>query len=280
MKRTANECCSSLYLSITTESTNSHLKNHPQITDLHRYKAKVSVDKYGRIFFRAIFSFNSYLLTSLMVKNVLGVFMLKIAVLGSGSGSNYQSIQDNIDAGTLDAVVCCVLSDVKDAKILTRARIRSIPAHFVDCAPFKTKLDGEAEQKLIDLLQSYEIDVIVLAGFMRMIKPGLLRAFPLRIINIHPSLLPAFPGLQSWTQALEYGVKWTGCTVHFVDEGMDTGAIIVQKSVPVLDTDTSSTLHARIQEQEYLAYPEALTLLAKGSLCVDGRCVRSRDGNG
>lgn len=199
--------------------------------------------------------------------------MLSIAILGSGKGSNCQSIIDAIKAGTLDARIVCVLSDVSDAYILERARKENIPAEHMDCAPFKTKLDGDAEQKVIQTLRRYGADFIVLAGFMRMVKPGLLRAFAGRIINIHPALLPAFPGLQSWKQALDYGAKVAGCTVHFVDEGMDTGPIIVQRAVPVLENDTPESLHARIQEQEHIAYPEALRLIAAGRTQIIGRRV-------
>ncbi len=198
---------------------------------------------------------------------------LTLGVLGSGRGSNLQSILDAIAAGTLSARVACVIADYEDAFILERARRIGIPAFVVDGAPFKTKLDGEAQQRVIQLLQQHGVDTVVLAGFMRMVKPGLLEAFPQRVLNIHPSLLPAFPGLQAWRQALEYGAKVAGCTVHFVDAGMDTGPIILQKTVPVLDDDTPETLHARIQEQEHLAYPEALRLLASGRLVVEGRRV-------
>lgn len=199
--------------------------------------------------------------------------MLKLAVLGSGSGTNYQAIQEAIDRRSLNARVVCVLSDVQDSLILDRARRWNIPACFVDCTPFKTKLDGAAEQQAIRLIEKHEADLIALAGFMRILKPALLSRFAGRIINIHPSLLPAFPGLKSWQQALEYGVKTTGCTVHFVDEGMDTGPIILQKTVPVLDDDTAETLHARIQEQEHTAYPEALRLIAERRLTIRGRRV-------
>lgn len=198
---------------------------------------------------------------------------LQLAVLGSGKGSNMQSILDAIADGRLNARIVCVFSDVKDAFILERARKAGIPAEYIDCAPFKTKLDGAAEQRLIEKIRASGASVIALAGFMRMVKPGLLRAFPHRVINIHPALLPSFPGLEAWRQALEHGAKVTGCTVHFVDEGMDTGPIIVQKAVPVLDTDTPATLHARIQEQEHIAYPEALQLIASGRLRVEGRRV-------
>ncbi len=197
--------------------------------------------------------------------------MLKIAVLGSGKGSNLAAILEAADAGTLPAAVACVISDVEDAYILERARQRNIPAYYVDCAPFKTKLDGRAEEEVIRIIRSHDTGLVVLAGFMRMVKSGLLEAFPQRIINIHPALLPSFPGLEAWKQALDYGVKVTGCTVHFVDAGMDTGPIILQRSVPVLDDDTPATLHARIQEQEHIAYPEAIRLIAAGRIRIEGR---------
>ena len=198
---------------------------------------------------------------------------LQVGVLGSGSGSNMQSILDAIASGRLDATVACVISDVPDARILERARNHQVPGLYLDPAPFKTKLEGAAEQRVIETLRAHGVDTVVLAGFMRMVKPGLLRAFPNRVLNIHPALLPAFPGMQAWEQALQHGAKVTGCTVHFVDEGMDTGPIIVQRAVPVLSGDTPATLHARIQEQEHQAYPDALQLLAEGRLRVEGRRV-------
>lgn len=198
---------------------------------------------------------------------------LALGVLGSGQGSNLQSILDAIQAGALNARVVCVLSDVPGAGILTRARKTGVPAEHIDCAPFRTKLDGSAEERVIAEMRRRGAEAIALAGFMRMVKPGLLGAFPGRILNIHPSLLPAFPGLEAWRQAIEYGAKISGCTVHFVDAGMDTGPIILQRTVPVLDGDTPDTLHARIQEQEHLAYPEALRLLASGRIRISGRRV-------
>ena len=183
-------------------------------------------------------------------------------MLGSGKGTNFQAVADAIQHGQLNARIVCVISDVADALILDRARKLGIPAEYIDHAPFKTKLDGEAETRVIERLRFYKTELIALAGYMRIIKSKLLEAFPARIINIHPSLLPAFPGLESWKQALNHGVKVTGCTVHFVDSGMDTGKIIVQKVVPVLDGDTPETLHARIQVQEHIAYPEAIRLVS------------------
>ncbi len=188
---------------------------------------------------------------------------LRIAILGSGKGSNCQCIIDAIENGKLNASVACVLSDIEDAFILERARKHGIPAEYVSGAPFKTKIEGEAEQNYIKALRKYNANIIALAGFMRIIKKGLLEAFPNRIVNIHPSLLPAFPGMESWKQALDHGVKITGCTVHFVDKGMDTGRIIVQRAVPVLRNDTAETLHARMQTEEHKAYPEALRIIAE-----------------
>ena len=199
---------------------------------------------------------------------------LNLGVLGSGAGSNMQSIVDAIAAGTLDAEVRLVLADVPDAKILDRARRHSIPCRYLDCAPWRTKLEGAAEDECIRLLREAGVDTVVLAGFMRIVKPGLLAAFPNRVVNIHPALLPAFPGVHSWAQALDYGCKVAGVTVHFVDAGTDTGPIIVQKAVPVLEDDTPETLHARIQVQEHLAYPEALRIIASGRYAIDGRRVR------
>lgn len=205
---------------------------------------------------------------------------LRIAILGSGKGSNAQAIIDAIRVGRLNARVVCVLSDIEDAYILERARSQGIPSEFVSAAPFKTKLEGEGERRMIEVLRRYDAEVVALAGFIRIIKPGMLAAFPYRILNVHPALLPAFPGMDSWEQALRYGAKVTGCTVHFVDEGTDTGPIIVQRTVPVLDDDTPASLHARIQEQEHEAFPEALQLLAEGRVRVEGRVVRVSQGSG
>lgn len=184
-----------------------------------------------------------------------------------------QSILNAILDGSLNAEIKLVLADVADAKILDRAKRYAIPARWLDCAPFKTKLEGEAEMRCIQWLKDAGVDTVVLAGFMRIVKPALLGAFPMRVLNIHPALLPAFPGVHGWTQALEYGAKVAGCTVHFVDAGTDTGPIIVQRCVPIEEGDTPETLHARIQVQEHEAYPEALRLLAANRLKVDGRIV-------
>lgn len=199
--------------------------------------------------------------------------LLRIGILGSGSGSNMQSIQDAIEAETLSARIVCVLADVPGAGILERAARHQLPAAYLDPAPFRTKLDGDAERRYIDELERHGAEWVVLAGFMRIVKPGLLRHFGGRVLNIHPALLPAFPGLAAWRQALDYGVKVAGCTVHFVDEGTDTGPIILQRTVPVLDDDTPESLHVRIQAEEHLAYPEALRRIVGKCLRIEGRRV-------
>ncbi|MCF7731363.1 MAG: phosphoribosylglycinamide formyltransferase [Akkermansiaceae bacterium] len=181
-----------------------------------------------------------------------------LGILGSGSGSNMQAILDAIDAGTLDARIALVLSDNPDAFILERARQRGIETGVIDCGGFKTKFPEQAQAATAARLKAAGVELVCLAGFLRLVKCPLLDAFPRRIINIHPALLPAFPGLEAWTQALAAGVAETGCTVHFVDEGMDTGPIIVQEAVPVLADDTPATLHARIQVLEHRLYPEAI----------------------
>ena len=198
---------------------------------------------------------------------------LRLGVLGSGAGSNMQSIVDAIAKGELDAEIAIVMSDVADAKILDRARRHGIECRHLDCSPFRTKLDGAAEKECIEILKSAGVDTVVLAGFMRIVKAGLLAAFPNRVLNIHPALLPAFPGVESWKQALDYGCKVAGVTVHFVDSGTDTGPIIVQRAVPVVEGDTPASLHARIQVEEHIAYPEALRIVASGNYRIDGRRV-------
>lgn len=199
---------------------------------------------------------------------------LRIGIIGSGRGSNCQSIIDATRSGILNARVVCVISDVPDAYILERARQAGIPAEFVSAAPFKTKLEGEAEQRYIATLKHHGVEIIALAGFMRIVKSGLLAAFPQRILNIHPALLPAFPGMESWKQALAYGAKIAGCTVHLVDQGTDTGPIVLQRAVPVLEADTPESLHARIQVEEHKAFPEALQFFVEQRIKVEGRRVR------
>ena len=199
----------------------------------------------------------------------------RIGVLGSGKGSNFVAVAEACRVGTVPAEVALVLSDVAEAGILERARERNIRARFLAPGKFRTKLDEEAEQAYIEALRAAGVDLVVLAGFMRVLKEGLLRAFAGRIINIHPSLLPSFPGLAAWKQAFEHGVKVTGCTVHFVDAGVDSGPIIGQQTVPVLDDDTPETLHQRIQTAEHELYPRCVAAIARGEIAVQGRRVVS-----
>jgi phosphoribosylglycinamide formyltransferase 1 len=188
---------------------------------------------------------------------------LPLGILGSGKGSNFRAIADAIDAGTLHAEVRVVVSDVADAGILDLARERGWRAEWLAPGRFKTKLEPEAEARLVALLKEADVEWVALAGYMRMVKAPLLDAFPRRIINIHPSLLPKFPGLEAWKQALAAGVAETGCTVHYVDSGMDTGEIIAQSAVPVLPGDSPETLHARIQAAEHALYPAVLREIAE-----------------
>ncbi len=188
---------------------------------------------------------------------------MKLGVLGSGSGSNLQAILDAIGEGALDAEVALVLSDNPDAYILERAGSRGIATGIIDCRGFRTKFPEEAQAEAAERLKAAGVDLVCLAGFMRLAKRPLLDAFPGRILNIHPSLLPAFPGLEAWKQALAAGVSETGCTVHFVDGGMDTGPVIARESVPVLPGDDAATLHARIQEVEHRLYPAAIRKVAE-----------------
>lgn len=197
----------------------------------------------------------------------------RLGVLGSGKGSNFAAIADACAAGAVPAQVALVLSDVETAGILDLARQRNIPAAYAPPGKFRTKLDEEAEADYIRRLQEAGVDLVVLAGFMRILKGEFLRAFAGRVVNIHPSLLPAFPGLEAWKQALEYGVKVTGCTVHFVDLGVDTGPIIGQQTVPVLEGDTPATLHQRIQVAERELYPRCVAAIARGKVRVQGRLV-------
>jgi phosphoribosylglycinamide formyltransferase-1 len=197
----------------------------------------------------------------------------RIGVLGSGKGSNFVAIADAIAAGKTPAEVVLVVSDVEGAGILDHARQRNLPARFIAPGKFRTKLDEDAESAYVTALEDAKVDLIVLAGFMRVLKGDFLRAFEGRIVNVHPSLLPSFPGLEAWKQALDHGVKATGCTVHFVDAGVDSGAIIGQQTVPVLDDDTAATLHARIHAAEHDLYPKCVAMIARGEIVVQGRRV-------
>jgi phosphoribosylglycinamide formyltransferase-1 len=197
----------------------------------------------------------------------------RIGVLGSGQGSNFVAIADAVAAGKIPAEIALVLSDVEQAGILARARERNLPAQFVPPGKFRTKLDDEAESAFVTALQQAGVDLIVLAGFMRVLKGNFLRVFEGRIVNVHPSLLPSFPGLEAWKQALEQGVKVTGCTVHFVDAGVDSGAIIGQQAVPVLDDDTPESLHQRIHAAEHELFPRCVAALSRREISVAGRRV-------
>ncbi|HZV35604.1 MAG TPA: phosphoribosylglycinamide formyltransferase [Verrucomicrobiae bacterium] len=204
-------------------------------------------------------------------KRVTGERKYRLGVLGSGKGSNFVAIADACTAGKVPAEIGMVISDVADALILERARERGLPAQFISPGKFRTKLDEDAERAYIGALQNAQVDLVVLAGFMRILKGDFLKAFPQRVVNIHPALLPSFPGLEAWKQALDYGVKFTGVTVHFVDQGVDTGPILAQQTVPVLPDDTAATLHARIQEAERTLYPPTIAALARGEITIHGR---------
>ena len=190
----------------------------------------------------------------------------RLGVLGSGKGSNFRAILEAIQGGAIDAEVALVLSDVADAGILQLARDAGIPSIAIDEPKFRTRLSPEVEENVVRLLREARVDLVVLAGYMRMIKSPMLDAFSRRLINIHPSLLPSFPGLEAWKQALNAGASVSGCTVHFVDGGMDTGEIIAQEQVPVLPGDTPSSLHARIQVAEHRLYPAVVARFVRGEL--------------
>ncbi|MDQ2918788.1 MAG: phosphoribosylglycinamide formyltransferase [Verrucomicrobiota bacterium] len=181
-----------------------------------------------------------------------------IGILGSGKGSNCPVLLERIRAGTLCAEARVVIADVFNAGILQVAKEFGVPNAFVPPGKFRTKMEPAAEEALVQMLRDAAVELVVLAGFMRVLKEPTLSAFPHRIINIHPSLLPKFPGLEAWKQALAAGESVTGCTVHYVDAGVDSGEIILQREVPILPNDTSETLHARIQIAEHELYPEAI----------------------
>lgn len=196
---------------------------------------------------------------------------VRLGVLASGRGSNLQAIIDASEAGKIDAIVAIVISDVADARALELARRHGVEAVFVDPRLHATSEDFDAA--VTDLLRQHEVELVCLAGFMRLLSPYFIRKYRNRIMNIHPALLPAFPGLHAQRQALRYGAKVSGCTVHFVDEGVDTGPIIIQAVVPVLDSDTEESLSARILQHEHQIYPQAIQLFAEGRLELRGRQV-------
>jgi len=200
--------------------------------------------------------------------------MVNLGVLVSGSGSNLQAIIDNIEAGRVDAKIKVVVSNVSDVYALERARKHGISSVIIRHKEFKTR--EEFDQRLVEILKAYQVELVVLAGFMRIITPVLLRAFPMKVMNIHPALLPAFPGTHVWQTEVDSGVKFAGCTVHFVDEGTDTGPIIIQAVVPVYDDDTGDALNARILKQEHKIYSRAIQLYAEGRLEIQGRRVLAK----
>ncbi|MCU0787673.1 MAG: phosphoribosylglycinamide formyltransferase [Verrucomicrobia bacterium] len=198
----------------------------------------------------------------------------RLGILGSGTGSNFVAIADACASGVIPARVSVVISDVEGAGILDRARERGLPSRFIAPGKFRTKLDDVAEQAFVEALQQAEVDLVVLAGFMRILKGAFLRTFENRVVNIHPSLLPAFPGTASWKQAIDHGAKVTGCTVHFVDQGVDSGPIIAQQTVPVREDDSPESLHARIHAAEHALYPRCIAAIARGEVRIEGRRVR------
>ena len=183
---------------------------------------------------------------------------LALGILGSGKGTNCRAILERIRSGVLPAEARVVISDVLDAPILDIAREFSIPNAYLPPGRFRTRLEPQAEMELVRMLRDAGVELVILAGFMRVLKSPMLEAFPRRILNIHPALLPKFPGLEAWKQALAAGEKVTGCTVHYVDEEIDHGDIIAQREVPILPNDTPETLHARIQIAEHELYPAAI----------------------
>jgi len=200
---------------------------------------------------------------------------IDVGVLVSGSGSNLQSIIDNVEKGTLDAVIKIIISNNPDAFALERAKNHNIPAAVIDHRDFDNR--EQFEQHMVDVLNSYGIELVIMAGFMRVLSPLFLRAFPKKIMNIHPAILPSFQGIHAQQRAFDYGVKFSGCSVHFADEGVDTGPVIIQSIVPVLDDDTADTLQQRILKEEHRIFPQAIQMYADGKLEIIGRKVRVKN---
>ncbi len=203
---------------------------------------------------------------------------LRVGVLASGRGSNLQAIIEAIEADKLAARIAVVISNKKDAQALERARRHGVADVFLDPASYKERPDGREvyDRAVLEVLRKHGVELVVLAGYMKIVTRVLIDAYPTRIMNIHPSLLPSFPGLKAQQQALDWGVKVSGCTVHFVTEGVDTGPIIRQAAVPIQENDTAETLEARILMEEHRIYPEAIQLFADGRLSIEGRRVRIR----
>lgn len=201
---------------------------------------------------------------------------LRLGILASGRGSNLQAIIDAVEAGSLHARIALVLSNKREAQALERARRHGLPEVFLDPKPFAGRPDSREayDHAVLDALHKHDVELVLLAGYMRIVTPVLIQAYSHRIMNIHPSLLPAFPGLDVQHKALDWGVKLAGCTVHFVTDRVDEGPIIIQAAVPVLDGDTADTLSARILTEEHTIYPKAIRLYVAGRLRVEGRQVR------
>jgi len=207
---------------------------------------------------------------------------VRIGVLASGRGSNLQAIIDAIEAGKLDAKIVLVLSNKKDAAALERARKHGLADVFLDPKPFAGQSDSREayDRAVLDVLRKQDVELVLLAGYMKIVTPVLVKAYENRMMNIHPSLLPSFPGLDAQKKALEHGVKLSGCTVHFVTDGVDEGPIIIQAAVPILEGDTPEALAARILVEEHKIYPKAVQLYAEGRLRVEGRIVRVSGASG
>jgi phosphoribosylglycinamide formyltransferase-1 len=197
--------------------------------------------------------------------------MKKLGILLSGRGSNFEAIARNVQAGKIPAEIAVVISNKADARGLATAREMGLATRFI---PSKGKEREAFDREVVAVLMEFQVDLVCLAGFMRILSPYFIHEFPQRILNIHPALLPAFPGEEAQRQALEYGVKFSGCTVHLVDEGVDSGPIVCQAWVPVLDDDTAETLAARILKEEHRIYSEAVCLLLENRIHIDGRRVR------
>lgn len=205
---------------------------------------------------------------------------LRVAVLASGRGSNLQAVIDAIEAGQVQAQIVAVISNKKEAPALERARKHGIQDLFLDPKPFAGRPDSREayDQLLLETLRRLDVELVLLAGYMKIVTSVLVKAFENRMMNIHPSLLPSFPGLDVQKKAIDWGCKLAGCTVHFVTEGVDEGPIVLQAAVPILDNDTPETLAARILMQEHKIYPRAVQLFAEGRLRVEGRRVFIEDG--
>ena len=204
---------------------------------------------------------------------------LRLGVLASGRGSNLQALIDAIESGGVQARIAVVISNKKDAQALERARTHDVPDVYLDPKPYANMSDKREayDRGVLDVLRKHDVDLVLLAGYMKIVTPVLIEAYRNRMMNIHPSLLPSFPGLDGQKQALEWGAKVAGCTVHFVTEGVDEGPIILQAAVPILEGDSPEALSARILIEEHKLYPRAVQLYAEGRLHVEGRRVRIAD---